>query len=51
MIGHTQESSDALPDTAVENTQRILSGELPLYLCNPDVVAKWQARWQSAPTT
>jgi phosphoglycerate dehydrogenase-like enzyme len=49
MLGHTQESSDALPDAAVENTQRILSGELPLYLCNPDVVAKWQARWRSAP--
>jgi phosphoglycerate dehydrogenase-like enzyme len=45
MLGHTQESSDALPDAAIENTQRILAGDLPLYLCNPDVVERWQARW------
>jgi phosphoglycerate dehydrogenase-like enzyme len=49
MLGHTQESSDALPDAAVENAQRILAGELPLYLCNPEIVARWQARWQSTP--
>jgi D-3-phosphoglycerate dehydrogenase len=49
MLGHTQESSDALPDAAVENAQRILAGNLPLYLCNPDVVAKWQARWDTRP--
>jgi D-3-phosphoglycerate dehydrogenase len=49
MLGHTQESSDALPAAAVENTQRILAGDLPLYLCNPNVVATWQSRWGAGP--
>jgi D-3-phosphoglycerate dehydrogenase len=49
MLGHTQESADALPPAAIENTQRILAGELPLYVCNPDVVERWQAHWPAVP--
>jgi D-3-phosphoglycerate dehydrogenase len=49
MLGHTQESSDALPAAAIENARRILAGEMPLYLCNPDVVTRWQARWGARP--
>jgi phosphoglycerate dehydrogenase-like enzyme len=45
MLGHTQESQAALPDTAIENVRRILAGHLPVHICNPDVVARWQARW------
>lgn len=45
MLGHTQESSAALPDIAIENVQRILAGQVPVYVCNPDVVTRWQARW------
>jgi phosphoglycerate dehydrogenase-like enzyme len=46
-IGHTQESQDALPAAAIENIRRILSGELPLYVCNPEIATQWQARWAS----
>jgi phosphoglycerate dehydrogenase-like enzyme len=46
-IGHTQESSDALPPAAIENIRRILAGELPLYICNPEIATQWQARWGS----
>jgi len=45
MLGHTQESQAALPDTAAENVRRILAGQLPLYVCNPGVISRWQARW------
>jgi phosphoglycerate dehydrogenase-like enzyme len=45
MLGHTQESLAALPDIAIENVQRILAGHLPVYVCNPDVVTRWQTRW------
>jgi phosphoglycerate dehydrogenase-like enzyme len=45
MLGHTQESHAVLPDTAVENVQRILAGQVPRYVCNPDVIPRWQARW------
>jgi len=44
-IGHTQESIDALPPAAVENVCRILDGELPPYLRNPDVIEKWRRRY------
>ena len=43
-IGHTQESIDALPPTAIENVCRILAGELPPYIRNPDVIEKWRRR-------
>lgn len=45
MLGHTQESHAALLDVAIENVQRILAGQLPVYVCNPDVVTEWQTRW------
>jgi phosphoglycerate dehydrogenase-like enzyme len=45
MVGHTQESLAAIPTTAVENIRRILAGEPPLYVCNPEVLAHWRSRW------
>jgi phosphoglycerate dehydrogenase-like enzyme len=45
MVGHTQDSLAAIPTTAVENVRRILAGEPPLYLCNPEVLAHWRSRW------
>jgi phosphoglycerate dehydrogenase-like enzyme len=45
MIGHTREAHAALPDTAVENLQRLLAGQAPRYVCNPNAIARWQARW------
>jgi phosphoglycerate dehydrogenase-like enzyme len=46
MVGHTQESIAAVPATAVENVRRIIAGDLPLYICNPDVIARWRSRWR-----
>ena len=46
--------ADALPlsgaeigAAAIENVRRILAGELPLYVCNPEIATQWQARWGS----
>ena len=46
MVGHTQELIAAVPATAVENVRRIMAGDLPLYTCNPDVIARWRSRWR-----
>jgi phosphoglycerate dehydrogenase-like enzyme len=48
MVGHTQESLAAIPGTAVENVRRILVGEPPLYICNPEVLTRWRSRWCAA---
>jgi phosphoglycerate dehydrogenase-like enzyme len=48
MVGHTQESIAAVPKTAIENVRRILAGQPPLYICNPEVIARWQSRWANA---
>jgi phosphoglycerate dehydrogenase-like enzyme len=45
MVGHTREAYNALPDTAVDNVQRLLAGQVPRYVCNPNVIPRWQARW------
>jgi phosphoglycerate dehydrogenase-like enzyme len=50
MVGHTQETLDALPDMAVENVTRILKGQLPVFVCNPTVISKWQDRWLVEPS-
>jgi phosphoglycerate dehydrogenase-like enzyme len=44
MVGHTQEIFDAIPETALENIDRLLRGEPPLYLRNPEVLERWRAR-------
>ncbi|MGO9604663.1 MAG: NAD(P)-dependent oxidoreductase [Candidatus Binataceae bacterium] len=44
-IGHTQESLDALPVAAIENVSRILKGEPPLFVRNPDVIPAWTRKW------
>jgi phosphoglycerate dehydrogenase-like enzyme len=44
-IGHTQESLDALTPAAIENVSRVLRGELPLYVRNPEVIPEWIRRW------
>ena len=50
MVGHTQESIAAVPVTAVENMRRILAGDLPLHICNPDVIALWRSRFIATAT-
>ncbi|MEV5705081.1 NAD(P)-dependent oxidoreductase [Actinoallomurus sp. NPDC052274] len=44
VIGHTREMFDSLAPAAVDNVTAILAGRLPRYVCNPDVIARWQAR-------
>jgi D-3-phosphoglycerate dehydrogenase len=44
-IGHTQESLAALAPAAIENVSRVLRGELPLYVRNPEVITEWTRRW------
>ena len=51
MVGHTQESVAAIPSTAVENVRRILVGEPPLYICNPEVMTRWRSRWVATTST
>lgn len=44
MVGHTQEIFDAIPTTAMENIDRLLRGEPPLYFRNPQVANRWKDR-------
>jgi D-3-phosphoglycerate dehydrogenase len=44
MAGHTREAQEAFIPAAVQNVQRILRDEPPLYLRNPAVLPAWRAR-------
>jgi len=44
-IGHTQESLAALPPATIETVSRVIRGELPLYVRNPEVIPEWTHRW------
>jgi phosphoglycerate dehydrogenase-like enzyme len=45
-VGHSEEVYASLGPAAVENILRGLRGERPLYLRNPDVLARWHERLQ-----
>lgn len=47
MVGHSQELMAAIPPTAAENVLRILRGEPPLYVRNPEVMPAWRQRLAS----
>jgi hypothetical protein len=44
MVGHSQELMAAIPPAAAENSLRILRGEPPLYVKNPEAIEAWQKR-------
>ena len=44
-VGHTHETMAVLQRLGLENCQRALDGELPVYIRNPDVIPAWQKRW------
>jgi D-3-phosphoglycerate dehydrogenase len=44
MIGHSRELMAALPPAAAENVLRVLRGEPPLYVKNPEVLPAWRQR-------
>jgi phosphoglycerate dehydrogenase-like enzyme len=46
-IGHTVDTIAAMPRTAVENVTRVLRGEPPLSVKNPDVLDAWEKRWRA----
>jgi len=45
LVGHSIEGNDSLDRTAIENLDRVLRGEPPLYVRNPEVLPRWRARW------
>lgn len=44
MVGHTQEIFDAIPGAAMDNIDRLLRQETPLYFRNPAVLPRWKDR-------
>ena len=44
IIGHSAEGNAAFIPAAVESVARVLRGEPPVYVRNPDVIPKWRAR-------
>ena len=45
-VGHTVDTIEAQPLFALESVARVLRGEPPLSLKNPDILPAWQARWR-----
>ena len=45
MVGHTVESHAVLPGVAIDAIERVLAGEPPLYVRNPEVIPVWRQRW------
>lgn len=44
ILGHTVDLYRVLPNVLVENAQRVMRGELPLYTRNPEIADAWQQR-------
>ncbi len=44
MVGHSQELMAAIPPAAAENVLRLLRGEPPLYVKNPEALEAWRKR-------
>jgi D-3-phosphoglycerate dehydrogenase len=44
MVGHSAEANQSFIPAAIENVTRVLRGEPPLYLRNPDVLPAWRER-------
>lgn len=46
-VGHSQELMAAIPPVAAENVLRVLRGDPPLYVRNPEVMPAWRQRLAS----
>lgn len=44
MLGHTTNLYDAMPDVLVDNSNRVMRGDLPRYTKNPEVESAWKRR-------
>jgi phosphoglycerate dehydrogenase-like enzyme len=47
MVGHSQELMVAIPPAAAQNVLRVLRGEAPLYVKNPEILPAWRQRLAS----
>jgi len=45
LVGHTVEVLEEIPVAAIESVERILTGEPPIYVRNPEVIERWKKRW------
>ena len=48
IVGHTVQGTRSLDTTVVENLMRVIRGEPPVHIRNPEVLPLWQARWSAA---
>ncbi|MHB1207038.1 MAG: NAD(P)-dependent oxidoreductase, partial [Rhodospirillaceae bacterium] len=46
-VGHTVEARVKLIETGVTNVLRVLEGQPPLYMRNPEILEAWRRRWVS----
>jgi phosphoglycerate dehydrogenase-like enzyme len=46
-IGHTREMRERMVETGIASVLRVLEGQPPLYVCNPQVLEAWQAKWKT----
>jgi phosphoglycerate dehydrogenase-like enzyme len=45
MVGHTQELFDSFTPACIDNVRALLAGDIPPYVCNPNVTARWQSAY------
>ena len=48
MVGHTEDIAAALPMASVESVRRVIAGEPPVHVRNPEVLPAWTRRWGPA---
>ena len=48
MVGHTKDTFDRMPLILLENVERVLTGRVPQFVCNPAVIEDWSAKWRGA---
>lgn len=46
MVGHTKDTFDRMPLILLENIERVLHAETPMFVCNPAVIDSWRRKWQ-----
>jgi D-3-phosphoglycerate dehydrogenase len=44
-VGLTRESRARMVEAGVTNVMRVLAGEAPLFVRNPQILEAWRARW------
>jgi len=46
MVGHTKDTFDCMPLILLENVERVLTGRVPQFVCNPAVIDGWLGKWK-----